>query len=106
MDSFEELEYSRPTFLLIPVFCPNYNARRFTLDTPCLSCQRHNQARNPSLPLERFRCSKCRCFRPITDYPLGQDDFRAATCSIWDVRRRDEYREQKGGMAPDRDILQ
>ena len=80
-----------------PVFCPDCDTRRFTLDTPCLSCTRHKQARhNPSLPLERFRCSKCRCFRPITDYPLQDDNFRASTCSICHAHRRDEYLEQKG----------
>jgi hypothetical protein len=95
MDDHERI-YS--AFLPTPVFCPLCRARRFTLDTPCQSCQRHEKARqNPSFPLERFRCSRCKSFRPITDYPLDrQSNFRAATCSVCHARRRDEYYEGKG----------
>jgi hypothetical protein len=94
MDDHERI-YS--AFLPTPVFCPLCRARRFTLDTACQSCQRHDKARHtPSFPLERFRCSKCKSFRPITDYPLDQSNFRAATCSICHTRRRDEYCEGKG----------
>ena len=95
MDDHERI-YS--TFLPTPIFCPLCRARRFTLDTPCQSCQRHEKARqNPSFPLERFRCSKCKSFRLITNYPLDQQsNFRAATCSVCHTRRRDEYREGKG----------
>ncbi|KAH8775016.1 hypothetical protein F5882DRAFT_164682 [Hyaloscypha sp. PMI_1271] len=94
MDDHERI-YS--AFLPIPVFCPLCRARRFTLDVPCQSCQRHEEARHtPSFPLERFRCSKCKSFRPITDYPLDQSNFRAATCSVCHARRRDEYCEGKG----------
>jgi hypothetical protein len=95
MDDHERI-YS--AFLPTPIFCPLCRARRFTLDAPCQSCQRHEKARqNPSFPLERFRCSKCKSFRPITDYPLDrQSNFRAATCSVCHARRRDEYCEGKG----------
>jgi hypothetical protein len=94
MDDHERI-YS--TFLPTPVFCPLYRARRFTLDTPCQSCQRYEKARHtPSFPLERFRCSKCKSFWPITDYPLDQSNFRAATCSVCHTRRRDEYCKGKG----------
>ncbi|KAH8770489.1 hypothetical protein F5882DRAFT_411518, partial [Hyaloscypha sp. PMI_1271] len=63
-------------FLPTPVFCPLCRARRFTLDTPCQSCQRHEKARyTPSFPLERFR---------------------SATCSVCHTRRRDEYYKGKG----------
>jgi hypothetical protein len=76
------------------VFCPDYGARQFT--TSCISCERYKQARNPSLPLERFHCSKCKQFRPITDYPLRDDNFRASYYYICHARRRDQYREEKG----------
>ncbi|KAH8775822.1 hypothetical protein BGZ57DRAFT_1004729 [Hyaloscypha finlandica] len=91
-----EYDFNFLNSLPTPVFCLACHARRFTLDTPCPRCKRSEEARNPSLPLERFRCSKCKCFRPITDYPLDSRDFRAATCSACHTRRRDSYREQRG----------
>jgi hypothetical protein len=91
-----EYDFNFLDSLPLPVFCPTCRARRFTLDTPCPSCKRRENTRNASFPLERFRCSKCKCFRPITDYPLDLRDFRAATCSACHVQRRDSYREQKG----------
>ena len=66
-------------------------------ENPCELCQAKFQARqNPSLPLERFRYSKCKCFRPITDYPLRDDDYRASTCRACHERDSDTYRERKG----------
>lgn len=82
--------------LPLPVFCPIYDTRQFTLDPPCPDYERREKARDASFPLERFKYSKCKCLRPITDYPLDSRDFRAATCSACHARRRDEYLEQKG----------
>ena len=71
-------------------------AHLHTIKSPCKLCQAQHQARqNPSLPLERFRCSMCKCFRSITDYPL-RDDYRAFTCRMCRERDRDSYRKQKG----------
>jgi hypothetical protein len=70
---------------------------RLHTGSPCKLCQARYKARqNPSLPLERFRCSACKCFRPITDYPLRDDNFRASTCRTCHERDRDSYRERKG----------
>jgi hypothetical protein len=70
---------------------------RLHAERPCKLCQAQLQARqNPSLSLERFRCSKCKRFRPITDYPLRDDDFRASTCRTCHEKDRDSYRERKG----------
>ncbi len=94
MDS--DYNFNALNSLPLPVFCPTCRARRFTLDTPCPSCQRREEVRRASFPLERFQCSRCKCFRPITDFPLDKRDFRATTCSICHTRRRDDYLKQKG----------
>ena len=78
-------------------------AHLHTIESPCKLCQAKHKARqNPSLPLERFRCSKCKCFRPITDYPLQDDNYRAFTCRICHERDRDSYRERKGELTKER----
>ena len=97
-----EYDFNFLNSLPLPVFCPICNTRRFTLDPPCPGCERREKARDPSFPLERFKCFKCKCFKPIADYPLDSRDFRAATCSACHARRRDEYREQKGEVIPER----
>jgi hypothetical protein len=78
-------------------------AHLHTIESPCKLCQAKHKARqNPSLPLKRFRCSKCKCFRPITDYPLQDDNYRAFTCRICHERDRDSYRKRKGELTKER----
>jgi hypothetical protein len=96
-----EPEYSFEPVGRVPSYteCPTCQRPRITLNlnTPCQQCLARQDVRRhiPSLPLERFRCSKCKCFRPIQDYPL-KDGFRTLSYRACHVQRRDQYREQKG----------
>ena len=96
-----EPEYSFEPVGRVPSYteCPTCQRPRITLnpDTPCQQCLARQDVRRhiPSLPPERFRCSKCKCFRLIQDYPF-KDSFRALSCCACHVQRRDQYREQKG----------
>ncbi|PVH67993.1 hypothetical protein DL98DRAFT_523024 [Cadophora sp. DSE1049] len=48
------------------------------------------------LPANRLRCSGCKSYRKVTDYPLRDDGYRLSTCRTCQNRKREQYREKKG----------
>lgn len=59
------------------------------------------------LPVNRLSCTRCHCFRDITEFPFGKNGLRLATCKICQQKKQqkkqqqDQQHIQQGSMTQD-----